>query len=62
MGRNATLDHITPKSRCFSNSIENLVWADRSINNMKGDCTIEEFERLMKKVLRKMGYGIRKKR
>lgn len=62
MGVNASIDHVLPRSRYFDSSIKNLVWADRSINHMKGDNTIEEFKRKMKTVLRRMGYAFRKKK
>ncbi len=43
MGDNATLDHKVPKSRGGSDSIENIQWVTRTINQMKTDMTHEEF-------------------
>lgn len=35
--REGNLDHVVPKSRGGANSFENLVWAKREINALKGD-------------------------
>lgn len=36
------LDHVQPRSRGGRDSFENLVWADKRINSLKGDRTPEE--------------------
>ncbi len=36
------LDHVHPRSRGGKDSFENLVWADKKINTLKGDRTPEE--------------------
>ncbi len=40
--REGNLDHIYPRSRGGKDSFENLVWADRAVNSLKGDRTPEE--------------------
>jgi 5-methylcytosine-specific restriction endonuclease McrA len=37
------VDHYAPRSKGGSNAWDNLVWADKKINALKGDLTPEEF-------------------
>lgn len=40
---NASLDHIVPRSKGGTDEIDNLVWVDISVNNMKGNADLETF-------------------
>ena len=44
-GRNASIDHLLPRSRYpeRSSDIDNVAWVDRDINRMKGNKTFDEF-------------------
>ena len=42
-GKNASIDHIIPKSKGGNNDISNLQWVSKKINNAKRDMTHEEF-------------------
>jgi 5-methylcytosine-specific restriction endonuclease McrA len=50
LGQNASLDHIIPKCKGGSSTIDNLQWVLTSINSGKHDLTQEEFIRLCKLV------------
>lgn len=45
LGVNASIDHIMPRVRFpeIARSPENLAWADREVNRMKGEMTDKEF-------------------
>lgn len=49
-GRNASLDHIVPKSRGGTNRLSNLQWVDRYINTMKSNMTHGRFLQLIQKI------------
>lgn len=51
-GSNASLDHIFPKSRGGTNSIDNLRWIDFAVNRAKSDLTEDEFHELCRRVVR----------
>lgn len=42
-GKNASIDHIVPKSKGGNNSIKNLQWVDEQVNRIKNDMTHYEF-------------------
>ena len=52
-GKNATVDHLNPKSKHpeLESDIDNIVWCDKRINLMKGDFTYDEFISTCKTVL-----------
>jgi 5-methylcytosine-specific restriction endonuclease McrA len=39
------IDHIAPRSKGGANSWENMVWSSREVNALKGNMTVEEFQR-----------------
>jgi 5-methylcytosine-specific restriction endonuclease McrA len=39
------IDHIDPRSKGGDNSWENMVWSSREVNALKGNLTLEEFQR-----------------
>jgi hypothetical protein len=49
-GGNASVDHVTPRSRGGTNAEENLEWVTWTINEMKGNRTRDEFLVLCKVV------------
>lgn len=51
LGKNASLDHKTPRSRGGSSEIENLHWVDHDINRHKSDATHDEFIALCRLVV-----------
>lgn len=48
---NCELDHIIPKSRNGSNSIDNLQWLHRDVNKMKHDLTEKEFMTTIREII-----------
>ena len=56
-GRNASLDHIVPKSRGGTNRLSNLQWVDRGVNTMKSNMSHEKFLRLVKKIYKHNHMG-----
>lgn len=50
IGKDAAIDHIIPKSKGGTNSIENYQWVHRLANNMKSDIPHDEFIALCKKI------------
>ena len=52
-GENAGLDHLKPGSKNpdLTNDLNNVVWCDKRINNMKGNFSYEEFIEICKKIL-----------
>jgi len=47
----AELDHIIPRCRGGSDTIDNLQWLDKNVNRMKGRMTVEEFVAVCKRVV-----------
>lgn len=39
------IDHIDPRSKGGANTWENMVWSSREVNALKGNMTVEEFQR-----------------
>lgn len=42
-GQNASLDHLVPRSRGGTDTLENLQWVDLKVNLMKTDLMHDEF-------------------
>jgi len=55
-GINASIDHKIPISKNGTNSINNLVWCESSINRMKGNKTDKEFISLCTNQLVEFNY------
>lgn len=53
-----TLDHIVPRSKGGSNTMENLGVAKPDVNQMKGNLLLNEFYDLCEKVLLHKGYKV----
>jgi 5-methylcytosine-specific restriction endonuclease McrA len=47
LGKDASVDHIVPKSRGGSTELSNLQWVYYQVNFMKGDMFHEEFLELI---------------
>jgi 5-methylcytosine-specific restriction endonuclease McrA len=52
------LDHIVPRSRGGSNSLDNCGLASAKANQMKGDMTVEEMLDMCKTILEHNGYDV----
>jgi len=50
IGKNASIDHINPRSRGGKDSIENVAWCDTEINLVKNKLSLKEFYELCKEV------------
>ncbi len=48
IGKNASLDHIIPKTRGGSDDINNLHWIDITVNKMKNNMNEKEFYQIIK--------------
>lgn len=57
-----SFDHIIPKSRGGTNSIENLGITTRLANSMKTDMTPDELIYMCKRILEYNGYDVEKKK
>lgn len=51
IGRNASLDHIIPKSKGGDSFVENLQWVDLQINVMKNNLSHREFITIIKLII-----------
>ena len=59
LGKDASIEHVVPLSRSpGGNHIDNLRWVSTKVNLSKRDCTLEEYIRLCKAVLKNFGYKI----
>lgn len=60
IGKNATLDHKRPVSRFPDDKtkLNNIVWCDSQINEMKNNLTPEEFIEMCAKVLKYNGWMV----
>ena len=63
IGKNASIEHIQPKSRFAKRAgdIKNLRWIDIEVNLMKRNLTMHEFLMFCKQVLSNFGYEVLKK-
>jgi len=58
LGKNTSIDHITPKAKKGKNNLENLVWCTLEVNLAKRDLDDKLFYQLCEKVLKnKRGWG-----
>ena len=59
-GVNVELDHIIPKSKGGTNTLDNLGICTKDANQSKADMSVEEYLELCKDVLKHHGYTIEK--
>jgi hypothetical protein len=52
-GENASLDHVKPRSKFphLADCVDNLVWCDRSVNNMKTAFEVPDFLAMCRKAI-----------
>lgn len=50
-GENASLDHVTPRSKGGGNEISNLRWIDFPVNRAKSDMSDDELRELCRRIL-----------
>ena len=53
LGKNASLDHIIPKTLGGTNDIDNLQWVDKTINFMKHNLNMDDFVKFCKLIANK---------
>ena len=51
IGKNASIDHINPRSLGGKDSIENIAWCDTQINFIKNKLSLKEFYKLCEEVV-----------
>jgi|694.fasta_scaffold38901_5 hypothetical protein len=51
IGKNASIDHINPRSLGGKDSIENIAWCDTQINLIKNKLSLKEFYKLCEEVV-----------
>jgi len=54
IGKNASIDHIIPKTKDGENSIENIQWVDRQVNFIKRDLNHQEFLSIIELIYNKI--------
>lgn len=62
IGKNASVEHVTPISKSKSRAVDiaNIKWIDSQVNMAKGTLSLHEFILLCKEMLTFFGYEIRK--